>query len=73
MWFAGGGVQPGQVGGATDDIGQKAVEVVHPMRDVHVTILDLMGLDDAKLTFFHAGRFRQLSQFGGKTIREIKA
>jgi len=73
MWFAGGGVKPGQVVGATDDIGQKAVEVVHPMRDVHVTILDLMGLDDAKLTFFHAGRFRQLSQFGGKTIREIKA
>jgi len=59
--------------GATDEIGQKAVEVVHPMRDVHVTILALMGLDDAKLTYFHAGRFRQLSQFGGQAIREILA
>jgi len=72
MWFAGGGVRGGQIVGATDELGQKAIEVVHPMRDVHVTILDLMGLDDAKLTYFHAGRFRQLSQFGGQAIREIK-
>ncbi len=43
------------------------------MPDVHVTILDLMGLDDAKLTYFHASRFRQLSPFGGQVIREIKA
>ena len=73
MWFAGGGVRAGHVVGATDEIGQKAVEVAHPMRDVHVTILALMGLDDAKLTYFHAGRARQLSQFGGSVIREIVA
>jgi hypothetical protein len=72
-WFAGGGVRAGHVVGATDEIGQKAVEVAHPMRDVHVTILALMGLDDAKLTYFHAGRARQLSQFGGSVIREIIA
>jgi hypothetical protein len=71
MWFAGGGVKAGHIVGATDEIGQKAVEVAHPMRDVHTTILALMGLDDAKLTYFHAGRFRQLSQFGGSVIREI--
>jgi hypothetical protein len=73
MWFAGGGVRAGHVVGATDEIGQKAVEAAHPMRDVHVTILALMGLDDAKLTYFHAGRARQLSQFGGSVIREIIA
>jgi hypothetical protein len=73
IWFAGGGVKAGHVVGATDEIGQKAAEVVHPLRDVHVTILDLLGLDDAKLTYFHAGRFRQLSQFGGQVIRELKA
>jgi hypothetical protein len=71
MWFAGGGVKAGHIVGATDEIGQKAVEVAHPMRDVHVTILALMGLDDAKLTYFHAGRYRQLSQFGGQVIRQI--
>jgi hypothetical protein len=71
IWFAGGGVRAGYVIGATNDIGQKAVEVVHPLRDVHVTILDLLGLEDARLTYFHAGRFRQLSQFGGQVIREL--
>jgi hypothetical protein len=33
-------------------------------RDVHVTLLQLLGLDDNKLTYFHGGRFKQLSQFG---------
>ena len=38
----------------------------------HVTILDLMVLEDARLTYFYAGRHRQLSQFGGSVIGEIK-
>ncbi len=73
VWLAGGGVRAGHVVGATDDIGQKAVEVVHPLRDLHVTLLHLMGLDDTRLTYFHAGRFKQLSQVGGKLIRELMA
>jgi hypothetical protein len=72
MWFAGGGVDGGKVVGATDDIGAKAVDVVHPLRDVHVTLLGLLGLDDARLTYFHAGRYRQLSQFGGQEIPGIR-
>ena len=39
-----------------------AVEVVHPIKDLHVTLLHLLGLDDNKLTYFHGGRFKQLSQ-----------
>jgi uncharacterized protein (DUF1501 family) len=70
MWFAGGDVKPGIVG-ATDDIGDKAVEVVHPLRDVHVTLLRLLGLDDDRLRYFHNGRQMQLSQFGGQVIRPI--
>ena len=73
MWFAGGGVKRGTVVGATDEIGAEAVEVVHPIRDVHVTLMHLMGLDDNKLTYFHAGRYKQLSQFGGELIKEIIA
>lgn len=73
MWFAGGGVKRGSVVGATDELGAKAVEEVHPMRDVHVTLLHLLGLDDNRLTYFHAGRYRQLSQFGGQVIRGILA
>jgi hypothetical protein len=49
------------------------VEVVHPLRDFHVTLLRLLGLDDNKLTYFHAGRYKQLSQFGGNVIKELIA
>ena len=68
IWLAGGGVKAGHTVGATDETGAKAVEVVHPIRDLHVTLLRLLGLDDNKLTYYHAGRFKQLSQFGGKII-----
>jgi hypothetical protein len=71
MWFAGGGVNAGHTIGATDELGAEAVDCVHPVRDVHVTILKLLGLDDNKLTYFHAGRFKQLSQFGGTVIDEL--
>lgn len=72
MLLAGGGVRPGIVGG-TDELGSSAVECVHPIRDLHVTLLHLLGLDDNKLTYFHGGRFKQLSQFGGEVIEEIIA
>jgi hypothetical protein len=73
MWFAGGGVRGGHTIGATDELGAEAVECVHPLRDVHVTLLRLLGLDDDRLTYYHAGRFKQLSQFGGKVIDELIA
>ncbi|QDT02853.1 hypothetical protein K227x_12320 [Rubripirellula lacrimiformis] len=73
MWLAGGGTKRGSIVGATDEIGAKAVECVHPIRDLHVTLLHLMGLDDNKLTYFHGGRYKQLSQFGGELIKELIA
>ena len=73
MWFAGGGTRRGAVVGATDELGASAVECVHPIRDIHVTMLHLLGLDDNKLTYFHGGRYKQLSQFGGEVIPELLA
>jgi len=73
IWFAGGGTKAGHAIGATDDLGDQAAECVHPIRDLHVTLLHLMGLNDNKLTYFHAGRFKQLSQFGGAAIRDLMA
>ena len=57
--------------GATDDFGFAAVENKVHVHDLHATLLHLLGLDDAKLTYFHAGRFKQLSQFGGEIIRPL--
>ena len=71
--LAGGGVKAGHSIGATDELGATAVECVHHVRDLHVTLLHLLGLSDSKLTYFHEGRFKQLSQTGGQVIKELLA
>jgi hypothetical protein len=73
IWLAGGGVRAGHIVGATDELGQTAVDVVRPIKDLHVTLLHLLGLDDSRLTYFHEGRFKQISQTGGSLIRELLA
>jgi hypothetical protein len=73
MWMAGGDVKGGSTAGATDEFGIRALEHEIPMRDVHATVLDLMGLDDARLTYLHAGRFRKLTDIGGSVLKEIIA
>ena len=37
-----------------DDLGMTAVEGKAHIRDFHVTLLRLLGLDDNKLTYYHA-------------------
>lgn len=71
IWLAGGGCRAGHTIGATDELGMTAVEEVRHVRDFHVTLLRMLGLDDNRLTYFHAGRFKQLSQFGGKPIDKL--
>jgi hypothetical protein len=74
LGFGGGGAMGGGVGGATDELGQSAVECVHPLKNLHVTMLHLLGLKDSKLTYFHEGRFKQISQTGdGQAIRDLLA
>ena len=71
MWMAGGGVQGGRVVGATDAIGLQAVENRYHFRDIHTTILHLLGLDQDLLTYLHLGRNERLTQLRGKLISEI--
>jgi hypothetical protein len=71
IWLAGGGCNAGHTIGATDELGMEAVEGKAHVRDFHVTLLRLLGLDDNKLTYYHAGRFKQLSQFGGTVIDDL--
>jgi len=73
MFFAGGGIKPGVKVGETDDLGWKAVQNIYRMRDVHATILHLMGLNDMRLTYYHAGRNMRLTDTGGTVIREVVA
>ncbi len=71
IWMAGAGVKPGFALGATDEIGYDAVE--HPVEfyDVHATLLRLMGMDHAKLTFRHNGVDRRLTDVHGEVIEGI--
>jgi hypothetical protein len=71
MWLAGGGIRGGQVVGATDDIGLKAVEKPYHLRDIHTTILHLLGFDQHDLAFPHLGRDERLTQVEGKLIEEV--
>jgi hypothetical protein len=45
MWMAGGGVKGGTTYGATDELGYNAVEDVVHVRDLHATMLHLLGID----------------------------
>jgi hypothetical protein len=70
MWLVGAGIKPGTVVGTTDPLGYRAIEAPYHMRDLHATILRLMGLDDMRLTYYFNGRNQRLTDNGGQLIRE---
>jgi hypothetical protein len=70
IWLAGAGIKPGTLVGATDSLGYRAVESPYHMRDLHATILHLMGLDDMRLTFYFNGRNYRLTENGGQLIKQ---
>jgi hypothetical protein len=72
-WMAGAGVKPGFSYGATDEFGHKAVQDVTTVYDLHATILHLLGLDHERLTFYHNGLERRLTDVHGEVIRPILA
>ncbi len=72
-WLTGAGVKPGVSHGATDDLGQKAVENIHPLYDFNATILHLLGLDHERLTYEHNGVQRRLTNVEGDVIRAVLA
>ena len=73
VWMAGGDVKPGATFGETDELSVRAAGEEIPLRDVHATILRLMGLDQDRLTYLHEGRYKRLTDIGGRIIQEIIA
>lgn len=72
FWLAGGGVKQGHVHGRTDDTGARAVEGKVHFRDLHATILHLLGLEHDRLTYFHEGRHHRLTgPEGGKVVQRL--
>jgi hypothetical protein len=59
--LAGGCVKGGMAYGATDAVGLRAAEQPVHVRDLHATLLHLLGLDHEELTFFHNGLEERLT------------
>jgi len=70
-WLAGAGVKKGFSFGATDEFSYKAVEDVVSVYDFHATILHLLGLDHERLSFYHDGIERRLTDVHGNVIKQI--
>jgi arylsulfatase A-like enzyme len=72
-WLAGAGLKPGLAFGATDELGWKAVEHPVPWHDFHATALHLLGIDHEKLTFYHNGIKRRLTNVHGEVVKGVLA
>jgi hypothetical protein len=73
VWLAGAGVKRAFSYGATDEFGYRAVENVTTIHDLHATILHLLGLDHTRLTYYHNGIDRRLTDVHGHVVESILA
>lgn len=72
IWMAGGGVQPGMTYGATDDFSYNVTEDPVHVRDLHATLLHLLGLDHERLVFRSQGLdFRLTGVEPARVVTEI--
>ncbi|MDX1931982.1 MAG: DUF1501 domain-containing protein [Capsulimonadales bacterium] len=72
-WMAGAGVKGGFSYGATDEFGYRAEKDVCTIYDFHATVLRLLGLDHTRLTYYHNGSQRRLTDVHGEVIAPIIA
>jgi hypothetical protein len=73
VWLAGAGLKRGFAHGATDEVGWKAVEKPAAWHDLHATVLHLLGIDHERLTYYHNGIQRRLTNVHGHVIEDILA
>jgi hypothetical protein len=73
VWLAGAGVKRAFSHGATDDFGHRAVTDVATIYDLHATVLHLLGLHHERLSYYHNGIERRLTDVHGTVIRPILA
>jgi hypothetical protein len=69
IWLAGGGIKQGFSYGETDPIGYSPITASVHIRDLHATVLHLMGIDHNKLTYKYRGLNEKLT--GVKKARVV--
>ncbi len=60
MWMAGGGVKGGTTVGETDELGSAAVVDRQHVKNLHATVLNQLGLDPDRLSYFYGGLDQKL-------------
>jgi len=71
VWLAGAGIKAGSSFGQTDDFSYNiAADPVH-VRDLHATILHLLGIDHTRLTFKYQGRHYRLTDVHGQVVQQV--
>jgi hypothetical protein len=73
VWMAGGGLKHGYSHGATDDVGWKSVDQPVYWHDFHATVLHLLGIDHTRLTYYHNGISRRLTNVHGDVVHDLLA
>jgi hypothetical protein len=71
VWMAGGGIKGGTSYGASDELGFKAEDNPTNGYDLHATALHLLGIDHTKLSVYHDGIQRRLTDVHGHVIESI--
>jgi hypothetical protein len=73
MWMAGGGIKPGVIHGATDDLGYNIVSDPVHVHDIQATLLHCLGFDHERLTYRAQGRDFRLTDVHGNVVKQILA
>jgi hypothetical protein len=73
VWLMGAGVKGGTSYGATDEFGRRSVDRVTNVWEFYATVLHLLGYDFDRLTWYHNGLDRKLSDVHGRVIQEVLA
>ena len=74
IWMAGGGIRGGLSIGATDDFGYNVADNVIHVRDLHATMLQLLGIDHERFAFKNQGLDDKLTGVEhARIIQEILA
>ena len=71
IWLAGAGLKHGLAFGSTDEVGWKAVEDRTSWHDFHATVLHLLGIDHTRLTYYHNGIQRRLTNVHGDVVKGV--
>jgi hypothetical protein len=72
-WMMGAGVKGGAMIGATDEFGRRAAVDPVTVWDFYATALHILGFDHTRLTYYHNGLNRRLTDVHGSVLQGLLA